>query len=241
MESLREMFAYWHRPQFLKVREPLTSKTLLELGRILAFTLGGVFTLMLVTGLIFHLFNIPRVELSQDFGNMISKPQFLFMAVILAPLIEELLFRSWMGIKWGILIVLPFLLWGVSLAIFVSEKSLAFQYDVMCMAAISALLIVYGRAYWRTAKLEHHHEKAVERVFPFIFWVTAAVFGLVHLSNFKLENIGLLGVIIILPQFFVGAVLGYVRMRYGFISAILFHAGYNGILISLSLLATASS
>lgn len=241
MENLRDMFAYWRDPRFSRTREPLTSKTILNLGRLLAFSLGGVFALMLVTGAIFQLFNVPQVELSQDFGDMITKPQFLFMAVIFAPLVEEILFRSWMGREWGILIVLPLLLWFTSLAIFVSDKSLAFQYDVMCMAGISALMIVYGRAYWRTSSIKHRHEQAVRQVFPFIFWAMAAVFGLVHMSNFKLDDIGFLGVIIILPQFFVGAVLGFIRMRHGLIAAILFHAGYNGVLVSLSLLATPPS
>ena len=62
-------------------------------------------------------------------------------------------------------------------------------------------------------------------------------FGLMHITNFEPSlNIYLLAPILVAPQILIGINLGYLRVRFGLIWSILFHAFYNGILMSIALL-----
>lgn len=76
------------------------------------------------------------------------------------------------------------------------------------------------------------------KTFRIAFYSFALLFGYVHLSNFEITTNALLfSPILVAPQIYLGLVLGYMRVRFGLIWSILMHAVYNGILISISLLA----
>ena len=59
--------------------------------------------------------------------------------------------------------------------------------------------------------------------FKWLYYLSAILFGLVHASNYELtESQNLLIPLIILPQLFLGFMLGYIRVRYGFFMACFF-------------------
>ncbi len=63
------------------------------------------------------------------------------------------------------------------------------------------------------------------------FYVSALLFGAVHLSNFpNFSEIWYLAVFLISPQIVLGLFLGYIRVRFGLAWAMAFHSAYNGIL-----------
>lgn len=67
--------------------------------------------------------------------------------------------------------------------------------------------------------------------FKYIFYAFALAFGYVHLFNFEISlNIILLSPILVLPQILLGFFLGYLRLKFGLLYAIILHALYNGIL-----------
>ncbi|WP_299016524.1 CPBP family intramembrane glutamic endopeptidase [uncultured Polaribacter sp.] len=69
------------------------------------------------------------------------------------------------------------------------------------------------------------------------FYIFAIMFGFVHISNFEITtNVILLSPLLVLPQALLGLYLGFIRVRFGLIWAMLLHAAYNGILISVSFL-----
>lgn len=71
--------------------------------------------------------------------------------------------------------------------------------------------------------------------FKWLYYLSALLFGLVHASNYELtESQNLLIPLIILPQLFLGFILGFVRVRYGFFYCVLLHAVYNGCLSSIA-------
>jgi len=75
--------------------------------------------------------------------------------------------------------------------------------------------------------------------FKIAFYTIAIIFGYVHIFNFEINlNVLLLSPFLIAPQFIVGLIFGYIRVRLGLIWAILLHSFYNGILVTLFLLAT---
>ncbi|WP_064198021.1 MULTISPECIES: CPBP family intramembrane glutamic endopeptidase [Emticicia] len=70
--------------------------------------------------------------------------------------------------------------------------------------------------------------------FKWLYYLSALLFGLVHTSNYELtESQNLLIPLIILPQLFLGFILGFVRNKYGFFYCVLLHAIYNGCLVSI--------
>lgn len=73
------------------------------------------------------------------------------------------------------------------------------------------------------------------RAFPLIFWGSALLFGMLHLGNYEGGLTHPVLLLAVVPQFLVGAVLGYVRMRFGLLAAMGFHASYNGVLIGLTM------
>ena len=67
--------------------------------------------------------------------------------------------------------------------------------------------------------------------FKYIFYVLTLVFGYIHISNFEITTTTLLlSPLLVAPQIAVGALFGFIRVRFGLIWAILLHATYNLVL-----------
>lgn len=126
----------------------------------------------------------------------------ILMAVVIAPLLEELIFR------WPLLYRRNYLYRVIaSIArLFVRfDKKEQFSYD--------------ARSYYHSG-------------FPYFFYGMAILFAFVHITNFHLEmRILLLSPLIVLPQFIGGMFLGYVRVRLGIWWSVLLHAMHNSVYI----------
>src|SRR5690606_33380497 len=75
-----------------------------------------------------------------------------------------------------------------------------------------------------------------QRNFKIIFYLVAVLFGLIHSLNFENEwnwLFILLLPIMVLSQSVTGLFLGYIRLRLGFIWAVIFHACFNFVLITV--------
>ncbi|WP_409432577.1 type II CAAX prenyl endopeptidase Rce1 family protein [Litorimonas sp. RW-G-Af-16] len=240
MSITQDMLAYWRRPTLLPAREAFTPDTCIALFKLLGVSLGLVFLSAIIVGGVLSGAGATMPEPSEDFQDMMRSGSFVVMAIVYAPIIEELLFRSWLRKSWGILMVMPLLLCGS--AIFILSRA-ASEFPMVSYAGILAIITAFGfylPRYVSTRGEPVLHDRAARRVFPYVFWAMAVLFGLIHLGNFTDEGLGLLAVIVILPQFVMGAVLGFVRMRFGLIAAILFHAAYNAIMVTLTTLAPAA-
>lgn len=75
------------------------------------------------------------------------------------------------------------------------------------------------------------------RYFPWVFYGFTLAFALVHLSNYpNTSEIWLLAPLLISPQLNIGAFLGFIRVRFGLLWGIAFHAAYNTLLLGPMLL-----
>jgi hypothetical protein len=73
------------------------------------------------------------------------------------------------------------------------------------------------------------------RYYVFLFYFTAIIFGYVHYTNIKgLTPADPVFIFYIISQIFTGISLGYLRVKYGLVYSILFHAGFNFIAITLA-------
>lgn len=69
------------------------------------------------------------------------------------------------------------------------------------------------------------------KFFPIVFYVLTVGFGFLHISNYEMspQNL-LLSPILVAPQLAAGLLLGFTRVKFGLLFAILLHALYNLIL-----------
>ena len=129
-----------------------------------------------------------------------------FFAVIMAPLLEEVMFRLILRFRSNFLI-----LWSIHIGV--------------------ALQLGQKRSLLKTAR------KVWDKFYGWVFYLMTMAFGLIHIMNFEPSlNIYLLAPILVAPQILIGINLGYLRVRFGLIWSILFHAFYNGVLMSIALL-----
>ncbi|MDC1234129.1 CPBP family intramembrane metalloprotease [Cyclobacteriaceae bacterium] len=129
-----------------------------------------------------------------------------FFAVIMAPLFEEIMFRLILRFRSNFLI-----LWSIHIGVtlHLGEKR---------------SLLKIARKVW-------------DKFYGWIFYLMALAFGLMHIMNFEPSlNIYLLAPILVAPQILIGINLGYLRIRFGLIWSILFHAFHNGVLMTIALL-----
>ena len=170
--------------------------------------------------------------------NMLEQVEFTpgwIAAIVLgAPLIEELIFRSWLSGKLGHVLAAAIMLAGAALAAgmgaaYVGEQAetgVALALIGAALLAALALFLLRRRApmgWFRT-------------IFPGLFWLVTLGFGFMHLTNYEAASLAIL-LPLTLPQIVAGTLFGYARVRYGLWAAILLHAAHNGTAVSLALIA----
>ena len=78
-----------------------------------------------------------------------------------------------------------------------------------------------------------------ESVFKIAFYSLTIIFAYIHIFNFEINNnVLLFSPLLVAPQFIVGLIFGFIRIRFGLLWAISLHGSYNGILVSLFLIST---
>jgi len=159
----------------------------------------------------------------------------LILAVVVgAPVFEELVFRGWLSGKPGHVMALLSVGTGI------------FGFGIVHMTApvIGVLIMVAGLIGAMAALIMLRDRGPMawfERLFPGFFWLATLSFALVHLANFDArDDWGSQAILLplVLPQFILGGLLGYVRVRIGLLAAILLHAAHNATAVSLAALST---
>jgi hypothetical protein len=196
-----------------------------------------LFPLVLIS-LVFALFAVSFIQLLENLHWIKPLPAFklfdikekkvalFFSITILAPLLEESIFRYQLK-NWYV----AFLAWAVFLS-FLFYKLVPNQHLITAAIFITICSVPF---YLKTNK--RNRFGFINSFFKYHFYLTAVFFGLVHVTNYTQPfQYGWSIVLLVLPQLFIGFILGYVRMRFGLKNAIIFHATYN-LIPALSLLA----
>jgi membrane protease YdiL (CAAX protease family) len=150
------------------------------------------------------------------------------IVVLIAPLLEELLFRGWQsGTRRAL-----WLLFCAAMVIVAMLQALVPGREIMALALLAAAVIggITGSFILRRNRAPLGW---FARGFPAIFYVSALLFAVVHLANY--DRFSLLALPLVLPQLWAGLVLGYVRQRIGLVAAIASHATSNGLVVALAL------
>jgi len=136
--------------------------------------------------------------------EQIPVPALLGLGILLIPMLEELIFRSYLRFEANYLLQPMLLLLG-----FVTDREALTQ------------SVRQGWDYW----------------YPVIFFASAVIFGLVHITNYSLTPEVLLWTpVLVLPQVVAGLFMGYLRVRFGFIWGFFLHALHNFAFLGIPLL-----
>ncbi|RAJ34379.1 CPBP family glutamic-type intramembrane protease [Pedobacter cryoconitis] len=219
LELVYDLAEYLKRPRLVSIPEKVDKPFSLLLKLALICIIAGVGCGILLS-LLIGLKLIPDPGPSVIDHKKMSKLMLFVMAVIWAPLTEELFFRAQLRRFTGSLAFIA-LMCGVLLSVIIQTD---WAYVVSPFIFIILYVIYrYNLARSLTLKFEFW-----ERILPWHFHLTAICFSLIHLSNYE-KGISLLplGILYTLPQLAVGLVLGYTRMNYGLKYSMAVHAMYN--------------
>ncbi len=147
-------------------------------------------------------------------------------ALIWAPIVEELTFRY--GLRRPAMIW-----WFVPLMVLILAQG---PDPTSATMAVLALLLLAAPVWYPGGHrlqagwaLSWPRRRQVRRLYPWLFHFSAVAFAAVHLYNFRLNNLSLfLLPLLVLPQWVTGLVLGWMRVRRGVGASMALHAIFNG-------------
>jgi membrane protease YdiL (CAAX protease family) len=168
--------------------------------------------------------------------NLLGAGEFAFSALVFAPVVEELMFRAGLrSARWA--------LFGMPVmgSMFASDSKV-----ILAVAGLAAMIWLIGHLYGlrlpaeARAKRRWKHGRAFIRHYALVVWVSAALFGVVHISLFVADaGLGWKNVFLVLAvmsQCMGGMVFSYLRLRHGLGSSVAAHCAWNLFAIGLSFL-----
>lgn len=233
MILVQEFFHYLRSPRMLKTIRKQSISDVFQLHIFICFLFFANVLIFGMMGLFVDLESFPS---RLDSDDLFSDPFTLtLLAVVAAPLAEELLFR--LPLKFPLLALASYFIYTLLLLILIVTTMIYGMIEIdlwkvgvpLGIVSIWLVLILSPRAK-RLVSWRYH------RAFSLIFYWQAILFGLIHMFNYELDQIAMLYVLplLVVPQFFIGLGLGFLRTKYGILMAIYTHAVYNGILVGLS-------
>jgi membrane protease YdiL (CAAX protease family) len=157
-------------------------------------------------------------------GDLTLTPWLMLAIVAGAPLAEEIVFRGWLSGRPGHIAAVAAVVAGSVFAALAGVGAMSLAGAIAGFVLGPVLLFVFRK---RPAM------GWFQRGFRFFFWGSALLFAAVHLSNFAVAGPGLLP--LVLPQFALALILGYLRVTRGLWSAVLLHILHNSVFMALVL------
>ncbi|MEQ5788465.1 CPBP family intramembrane metalloprotease [Erythrobacter sp. NFXS35] len=153
----------------------------------------------------------------------------LFSFLVLAPLLEELLYRGWLA---GRVAALRFAAYGFAAeALFIAALFLD-QSAARIVGLVAVGVVLAGLLQWlATRDRDTQVPRWFTRNFHWFVWGSSLLFGLMHLGNYEAVTHPL-GILVVLPHIIGGLLLAYTRTRLGLGAAIAQHAVYNAVVLA---------
>jgi membrane protease YdiL (CAAX protease family) len=171
------------------------------------------------------------IHLPQSKLEVVS-PVEVVLVVLVAPPIEELIFRSWLT---GRLVQLV-----ISISVVLLFLALMIVRHVIGpLAARTGVAVLACWAVWTAGevalvwKSRSDVPKLFRSMFPAAFWLSCFGFASLHLFNFT-GAMRPVFVLMVMPQFVTGTILAFARLRYGMWANIALHCFYNGVLVLIA-------
>jgi len=224
-ESLSAYWKFLKRPRLLRFSKDKAQLKkdffyLLILDYIIAFLVLSALSVLLHYKLVKA---YPFMDLEKEFGIWLTG----VLMCMGAPLFEEGIFRYQLRKRMLSIYFIAFALACIVISNLTNDYLKFFTF-------IAFLGLAIGANSWLGSMSKIRGYKVWQKLYGYFFYLTALVFAYAHLSNIKGLTIADPSFIFyISAQLFAGLSLGYLRIKYGLIYSILFHAAYNGLLFLL--------
>ncbi|MEE4451809.1 type II CAAX prenyl endopeptidase Rce1 family protein [Novosphingobium resinovorum] len=219
---LRELGIFLKRPRLLAPQGLRSREAWASLCVLSVLHVGGLLVVILpLLGLYQKAMGLP---LPDAFGKL-PAGWLLPITIIIAPVLEELIFRGWQTGRPRALWLLGCLV--VFAVLVASAKALA----PLVLAGALLVLAVAALGGWLWLRKREEAPAAYRTAYPALFWLVALGFAGVHLMNYP--AISALSLPMVLPQLWAGLLLGFTRQRIGLPGAMLQHALANASAMAL--------
>lgn len=232
--SVRDFISFLKSP--IVTRDADYSNTQKIAASIVLLFLKFAFSIAIASliGLFYEPKNITDQSLSERFTPL----AYLVLAGIILPFYEETLFRLSLSYK-RVYLALSVsclgyylctkLIYGIRLTTF--DESLWIRLGASILLGVVYFLLLLQKRY------SDYFQKIWATKFTVIYYLSAVLFAALHIFNFEMTLTNLLLIpILTLPQLFSGLVMGYMRVRFGFIYPLLLHMITNTVFVSLDIL-----
>lgn len=172
-----------------------------------------------------------KIELPRSNDSLSEYPEYVsfLIAILFAPIVEELTFR--LGLRFtkaNFIIMCAGIIYITIKVLFNTESHIA-----LLMAVLFNIIFFFTIQ----AKAKSRLEKFWKTNGVTIFYLLLGLFSLGHLANYEFsKQMGVLSLILVLPQFFAGIILSYARLKLGIVPAVLLHALGNAAIFLPSML-----
>lgn len=214
----RDMWAFARKP----VRSCREDATFPQVAMALA-------ALMAILLLIEVFYFIPLLYIKEHFTDVVSKyanrPMMLTIigGVLIAPVAEELINRAGLRKSWYLLLV------GMPVVVGLMQHKMA----GVGLGCVLVALAAYGQLTQKPG-VRFRRGRAVIQRYPYLFWMFAAAFGVLHVDSYAVGGfVNVIVPLMLLSPLLGGLMLGYVRLRYGLLAAIALHIGNNAMACTL--------
>jgi len=221
---LRELAAFLKRPAVLAPWGLRRREAWSALGVLAALHVAVLLVVLLpLLGLWQKQFALPMPD---AFGKL-PGGWLLPITVIIAPALEETIFRGWQtGRPRALWLLGGFVLFAV---LTVSSKAIA----PLVLAGLLLAIVLFTALGWWRLRRRSTAPAVYAASYPGVFWAVALLFAGVHLMNYP--SISAASLPMVLPQLWAGLMLGFTRQRIGLPAAMLQHAAANAASMALVL------
>lgn len=208
-----------------KYKYSIKSKILFTL-QLLSIEIAITYIIVLIFPLLFSIikYDDSNHAITKALDDQNYSKWILFVeAVIIGPIIEELVFRLGLvnkRINFQISFILVFFFCIYDSLAKLGNVGISFGISILILSIILIFL---------------HKMKLIERIYSYniciLYFASIIIFGFIHTTNYENATIWvyLISPILVLPQLIGGVTLLFLRVKYGLIYAIASHMMYNGI------------
>ncbi len=222
--ALTEPFTFWLRPRPMRPQGLAASGAWRQWGLLTALQVSALVGVVVPVMMLWQkAFNLP----APDAFNGMSPLALWGGAVLLAPVLEELIFRGWLSGLPRALCALGVTLIGLALFIGFGKAHPLVGGAIVLATSVGA---VVG---WFWLRGKQDRPAWFDCAFPWLFHIGNVIFAALHLANYP--SVTWLAIPLVLPQFWTGLMLGFIRLRIGLGAAILTHIVSNALALSLAL------
>jgi hypothetical protein len=223
-----EWARFVRRPVLREARQAFGARAVGEVAQLLSLNI--LTDLVLVVGLSWLATRLgiktPEFKELTQYGPVVT----LAAGALGLPILEECVFRGWLTGRRKVLALSLVLIAAVLSLVALKFGAGPGQLKAMALLLFGWILVA-GFVAWR---VRGGAPAWFARAFPALYFASALLFGLAHVSNYDLAR-PLLLLPFVVPQTIAGLIFGFARVRYGMWANIALHATSNALFLGLSL------